>query len=152
LSVAAHRAEPTPRCRDRAPRVPTAHPAFTAPLPTAPRTPRRRRSSPRPLVRRPPRSTHHCPDSRCPDRRCPSHIARTAAIASPVARCRRRRAVVSTPVSRRPAVSRAPVPSRRVGRGLLCTWAEPTPQAWAMPALCIWAEREFGPVNPVKFY
>jgi hypothetical protein len=33
----------------------------------------------------------------------------------------------------------------------LCMWAEPTPRRGPR-ALCDWAEREFGPVHPVKFY
>jgi hypothetical protein len=117
----------------------------------------RPRASSHPPVPRPPH-----PDSRRPDRRCPSRVARTAAGRV----TRRRRAAVSTPMRRRPAVSRAPVPSRRrlvgqrapLGRAAACTvraqaapcgrspaWPRATHMlcAWAAPALCVWAEREF---------
>jgi hypothetical protein len=121
------RAAPTPWLKARPTAPPRPHVAF-----------RQLASRPRASLRLP------RPDSRRPDRRCPSHVAWTAA--GHVAR--RRRAAVSTPVSRRPVVSRAPVPSRRRLAGQRTV--EHAPLGRAAACTRTRAEREFGPVHPVN--
>jgi hypothetical protein len=124
------------RCRDSTPHIPTARlaparprapPSVPPPLPTAP-------ASLVPPTSRPPRACHRRPDRSPRSRR------------SPIAITPRRRLRVGEPPF--PFVSHAPVPCRAVG-SLSSATAEPCP-AWMShrAALCIWAERGFGPVTP----
>jgi hypothetical protein len=163
------------RCRDRTPRVPTACLAFAAPLPTSPRTPRRadRRLAPLARPTAPPRPSH-----RVPTAAVRSRVAWTApAVArrrlrageppSPPSPVRQRRVIAARRAAPPCAAHRARRPAEVVGRassthagrdprgrGLRTRYARgPSRRRGRGPhALCVWAEREFGPVHPVKFY
>jgi hypothetical protein len=116
------------------------------------RAPHRARAAPTARVkalsgRRHVPTTLLAPRSRPPPRAA-RHLARAAVVltaASPGQRRLARAARLPT-ASRRRRLARPPVARHT---------APPSPRRWAIaspPSPCVWAEREFGPMHPVKFY
>jgi hypothetical protein len=152
--------------------------ASPAPLPTAPRTPRRanRRLTPlarptaasramplsRQLAPRPRRSEATSPEPRPPSPIARRHL-RAGEPPSPPSPVRRRCVVAGSPSS-----AAAPCAARRARRPsrLWAAWPWAVPalrtrcargpsqrrRRGPRPALCVWAESDFGLVHPVKFY